>query len=608
MIHRLLFEKLNLRNINHCLFLCAATIVFILNFGCIYMKQKADTILYNGKIITVDEKFSLAEAVAIRNGKFLAVGTNEDILKLEGNSTRIIDLKGHSLIPGLIEGHAHPIPASQSEYFEKIPDLHTIKDLLEWISNETKIKKEGQWIIHPKFFITRLMDMRQLTIRELDSVSPNNPVFLDGSYGGLINTKAMELSGITRLKHVGIVRNEKTGEPTGIIRGSAFSLLAIKDEIKLSEQQQLDALTYLFHLYNEVGITSVCSGGGPIQEFEMFEKLMDKGELTVRIFQNIIFPFDGKSSPSQMRDSLKQFGYKTGDGNEWVKMGAFKVIVDGGVLTGTAFLREGWGEKAKDIYGITDSNYRGELFFSKDELIQLITVADEAGWKFTAHVTGGGAVDTLLAAYEAVNQSTPVNKKRFSIIHGNFYTPGAIKKMAALGIYADMQPAWYFKDADLLNKVLGKERISTFHPYQSMMKAGIIINGGSDHMVKLDPNTSINPYNPFLAMWSVITRTTDRGTVFNPEEAISREQALKMYTINNAYASFEENIKGSIEPGKLADMAILTNDLLICDVSQIKSIRSELTILGGKIIYSSGKIVPKTQKQMMPMASTKKIR
>jgi predicted amidohydrolase YtcJ len=588
MIYQRHLGKLNLQNGKCRVFFLLSIISCMLTIGCNSDKQRADTILINGKIITVDENFSLAEAVAIKEGKILAVGNSKDILELKADSTKIIDLKGHTVIPGLNEGHAHPIQASQSEYFEKIPDLHTIRDLLEWIGREAKIKKKGEWIIHPKFFITRLKDMRQLTKKELDSVAPNNPVFLDGSHGGMINTKAMELSGITQLKHPGILRNEKTGEAIGIIRRSAFSLLAINTDNKLSEQQKLEALKNLFHLYNEVGITSVCSGGGPPEELSMFEKLSGHGELTVRIFQNIIFPFDRKTSMTEMREALQRFGHKTGDGNEWVRVGALKVVIDGGVLTGTAYLREEWGEKAKVVYGFADPNYRGELFFSKDELIRLITVADEAGWKFTAHVTGGGGVDTLLAAYEAVNHLRPINKKRFSIIHGNFYTKDAIRKMADLGIYADMQPAWYFKDTELLNEVLGEARIKTFHPYQSLMKAGIMINGGSDHMVKLDPDASINPYNPFLAIWSVITRKTDRGSVFNPEEAITREQALKMYTINNAYASFEENIKGSIETGKLADLAVLSDDLLTCSEDKIREVRSLLTIVNGRIVFDKG--------------------
>ena len=163
--------------------------------------------------------------------------------------------------------------------------------------------------------------------------------------------------------------------------------------------------------------------------------------------------------------------------------------------------------------------------------------------------------------------------------------------MSELGVYADMQPAWFYKDADAMEYILGEKRIETFHPYRSLIDAGVIINGGSDHMVKLDATTSTNPYNPFLAMWTMITRTTERGTVIMPSEAISREQALKIYTINNAYASFEESLKGSIEPGKVADMAVLTDDLLTCSVDQIKNIKSDLTLMGGKVVYSSGRVV-----------------
>ena len=159
--------------------------------------------------------------------------------------------------------------------------------------------------------------------------------------------------------------------------------------------------------------------------------------------------------------------------------------------------------------------------------------------------------------------------------------------MKSLGIYADMQPAWLFKDADLLNKVLGEETMNSFHPYKSLMDNDVIVNGGSDHMVKLDSYTSINPYNPFLSMWTVITRKTENGNIIRVSEAINREQALRMFTINNAYASFEEDLKGSIEPGKFADLVVLSEDYLSCPVDQIKDIKVLLTMVDGKIVYSS---------------------
>ena len=568
----------------------ATLFLWLASLSCSPEKDFADTIFINGKIITVDKVFSVQEAVAVKDGKFLAVGNKEDVLDHSGDSTMIIDLKGRTVIPGLIENHAHPVPASQSEFFDEIADAHTIEELLKWIADEAEEKADHEWIIHPKFFITRLHDMRQLTLKELDAAAPDNPVFLDGSYGGVVNSKALALSGMLGLKHPGIFRDASTGKPTGLIRSSAFNLLALPKPASLTAAQKSEALKKLFHIYNSVGITSICSGGGPVEELKAFEGLMVKNELTVRVFHNIEVPFDLKISEGEMSNALRSLGFKTGDGNEWVRVGALKVILDGGMLTGTAFLNEGWGEKAKEIYGITDPGYRGELFHTKAQLIRIISVANEAGWKFTAHVTGGGGVDTLLAAYEAVNKLHPIQQKRFSIIHGNFYSAKAISKMAALGIYADMQPAWFYKDTDLLHQVLGSARIKTFHPYHSLMKAGVIVNGGSDHMVKLDPDLSINPYNPFLGMWSVITRKTDRGTVFNPEEAISREEALKMYTINNAYASFEEDIKGSIETGKLADLVVLSHDILSCPVDSIRQIKPDLTMVNGMLVYNSGEV------------------
>ena len=157
-----------------------------------------------------------------------------------------------------------------------------------------------------------------------------------------------------------------------------------------------------------------------------------------------------------------------------------------------------------------------------------------------------------------------------------------------MGIYADMQPAWFYKDTNALLRILGEQRMESFHPYRSMMDAGIMINGGSDHMVKLDPVTSINPYNPFLAMWSAITRKTDSHTVFNPGQSISRTQALQMYTINNAYASFEEDLKGTLEVGKFADLVVLSNDILTCPVDTIRNIKPILTLVNGQVVFEDG--------------------
>jgi predicted amidohydrolase YtcJ len=549
------------------------------------MAEIPGQILVNGKIITVDADFTIAEAVAIKDDRFMAVGSSKDIEALANSSTIRIDLKGRTVIPGLIDAHLHPDIASTSELEDKIPDVRSIDDLLNWVESQTHIKEKAEWIVHPKFFPTRITEMRQPTLDELDRAAPQHPVFLNGSYKGMVNSAAMRAANISKEKdNPDIAKDTATGEPSGLLFASSFHVLGIEPP-SMTYEARLDALERMIRRYNEVGFTGLGSGLGDQDTLGMYMDLKNGDRLTARIFQNITLPMDIGDSAAEVASEFTSPGYHTGSGDEWIRIGALKAWIDGGILTGTAFLREPWGQKAKEVYGLPEAEYRGVPKISREALVTIGSAAQRNDWKFTAHCTGGGGVDLMLDAYEDVDRDFPLKDSRFSIIHGNFYTPEAIARMRKLGVYADMQPAWFYKDADAMKYLLGEERIRLFHPYKSLFDAGVVVNGGSDHMVKFDSYTAINPYNPFLAMWSVITRKTERGTTIVPEEAISREQALKMYTINNAYASFEENLKGSIEPGKLADLVVLSEDYLGCPDDRIKEIRAEMTMVGGEIVY-----------------------
>jgi len=557
----------------------------IVNKGEGFVKNSPDYIFVNGKIVTVDEDFSIKKAVAIEGKHFVAVGTNKEIEGLADTSTKKIDLEGKTVIPGLIDAHTHLAWAAVSELYQEIPDVYSVKDTLSWIRSQAKVKGKGDWIIFPKFFPARLKEMRWPTKLELDTVAPENPVFLEGGYAGVINSCALRVSGITKdIADPGILKNPVTEELTGKIKASAFKLIKEKPYKDLPYERKLNALKNMIKRYNSVGITSFTEGMQSPADLKIYIDLWKRDWLTARVFVNIKVDLEG--SIENIRRQLNSLGFCTGFGNSMVRIGSLKIVMDGGILTGTAYMRDPWGVKAKEAFEIDSPLSRGVLNYSKEQLLSMVSVANEIGWKVAVHCCGDGAVDILLDVYEEVNRKKSIREQRFSIIHGDFLTPQAMKKCRRLGVVLECQPAWLYKDADVMRYILGNERIRTFLPLRSILDAGVVISGGSDHMAKFDSYTSINPYNPFLGMWIVITRKTERGSVTEPNQRISREEALKMYTINNAFDTFEENTKGSIEPGKLADMVVISEDILTCPVDEIKDIKVELTMLGGEVVYS----------------------
>ncbi len=258
--------------------------------------------------------------------------------------------------------------------------------------------------------------------------------------------------------------------------------------------------------------------------------------------------------------------------------------MDGGILIGTAYLREPYGEHT-DVYGYHDPDYRGVLAVPRENATEIARAANELGWQMTAHVTGGGSLDVLLDAYEAADRERSIRDRRFTVTHGNFPDERAIARAKKLGVVFDCQPAWHHLDAPALKDVLGPERMAHFLPLRSLFNAGVVVAGGSDHMVRFDPRLATNPYHPFFGMWMAVTRQAVDGAVVNPEQRVTRLEALRMWTLNSAYLSFEEKSKGSIEPGKLADLIVISKDFLSCPEDEIKNIETLLTVVDGKVVY-----------------------
>jgi len=259
--------------------------------------------------------------------------------------------------------------------------------------------------------------------------------------------------------------------------------------------------------------------------------------------------------------------------------------VDGGILYGTAFMREPYGTAATPLYGITDPSYQGDLRISPEKLKAIIRAGHRLGWQMCSHVTGDAGVDAVLDAVEAADRDRSIKDRRYTLIHAYFPNPETARRAASLGVCVDTQPAWYYKDADALASALGGTRLKNFIGVQLWQQASVKVALNSDHMQGFDPDLSLNPYNPFLAMYVAVTRKTEHGLVIAPEQCVSREDALRMVTIDAAYLGFDESRKGSIEVGKLGDLAVLTDDLLTCPVERMKDIRAVLTVVGGRVVH-----------------------
>ncbi len=549
-----------------------------------------DLIVHHGKIVSVDDRFTIHEAMAVTDGKITAIGRNEDILKTRTDQTRVIDLGGKTVLPGLIDSHTHPTGASMTEFDHPIPDFETIQDVLDYIKARAKILPEGEWITLGQVFITRLREQRYPSRAELDAAAPKHPVLYRTGPDASLNSQALALSGIDRNFKVtdggsGFAEKDpQTGEPTGILRNCTryVKVKAVTEAPSLADQAK--QLAILFHDYNSVGLTGIADRDASPGAINLYTTLRDRGELTldVSISHDITNIGPIEEIQKKIRAVAQHPLFKNKDGP--VRIIGIKTYLDGGMLTGSAYLREPWG--VSKIYAITDPAYRGVLFIPRERLVPMVRAAAECGLQFTAHSVGDGAVHALLDAYEEVNREIPVRPLRMCVTHANFQSREAIDQAARLGVVMDIQPAWLYLDTRTLTAQFGNDRLRWFQPLHSLFEAGVIVGGGSDHMQKIGSLRSINPYNPFLAMWTAITRHAKwfEGTL-HPEEALTREQAIRFYTRNNAFLLLCENRVGSLEPGKNADFIILDRDILTCPVDEVRDIEVLSTYWNGKMVF-----------------------
>jgi predicted amidohydrolase YtcJ len=464
--------------------------------------------------------------------------------------------------------------------------MESIPDVLEYIRGRAKTLGPGKWIEVRQVFITRLKEQRYPTRAELDRIAPENPVIFATGPDASVNTLALKLSGIDRNFRVndggpGRVETDAQGEPTGILRSCTRFVKVKSPDRKPMEADYVRRTMELFKDYNSVGITSIGDRDAAPESIARYKRMLDAGELTVRI--SVSQHVDSTGPIEDIQKAIRQIGRDPlVQRGPMLQIIGIKTYLDGGMLTGSAYMREPWG--VSDIYAITDPTYRGLLFIPKERLVPMVKAAVESGLQFTAHSVGDGAVHTLLDAYEEVNRTTPIRSTRPCITHSNFMSREAVEALQRLGVSVDIQPAWLYLDTRTLVKQFGYERLRYFQPLRSIFDSGGLAGGGSDHMQKIGSLRSINPYNPFLGMWTTLTRRARwYDGVLHPEEALTREQALRFYTINNAYILFRDTEIGSLEPGKLADFILVDRNLLECPLDQIREAQVLATYLNGKV-------------------------
>ena len=536
----------------------------------------ADLVLKNGVIYTVNEREPRAEAVAIRGDRIIFVGSNADAKKYEGKGTRVIDLNGKTVLPGMTDAHYHLLGVGQREVNLNLEGTKSLEDFLARVSERVRQAQPGAWVTGRGWIETFWKPPTFPTRQDLDRIAPNNPLYLvraDG-HGAVANSAALKIAGVTKStpNPFGgeILKDKATGEPTGMLLDAAKEL--VTKHIPAPTEADNERATILgVERSIRLGWTQIQDAGGSYDDVARLKKLYGEGKIKLRIYKAVYGPGPNAERLLSEGPTIGAFGGR-------FTLRTIKIVFDGALGSRGAALLEPYSD-APDTSGF--------LTEKEEAIAPMLAAALKRGIQVETHAIGDRANRRILNLYEKALASVPPGQRkiaepRWRVEHAQIVNPVDIPRFAQLGIIPSMQASHAIGDLFFAPRRLGLKRLEGAYAWQSFIKSGAIIAGGSDAPVERG-----EPMIEFYAATARKSLKGESGEGWHPEQALTREQALKMFTLWPAFAAFEEKVKGSIEPGKLADLTILSADIMQIPEPEILKTRCMMTIIGGEIVYEA---------------------
>ncbi len=543
---------------------------------CASRFRHPDMILTNGPIYTADVQGRKFSGMAISGGKIAALGSNDDICALAHEGTRKVDLKGRSAIPGIFDSHNHLFMAGAvMSDGVLLFDATTISELQEMVGDRVRTLAPGEWVLGAGWIENQFKEWRMPTRWDLDEVAPDNPVILMRLFGMcVVNSRALELAGLTDDgpgPDKGSADRDERGRLTGVLRSGAEEAvrkvmpdLGFVQKVKEHERHiRMGAEEFVRY-----GITGIIDPGVPPLVMRAYQNVRERGDLPIRV--NMMPAWHGLYSTmgQDLEGKMDHIGIRSGFGDGRLNIGALKMAIDGGLGSKTALMNDRWTDGTRSEIPLRLDTDNLEAWFEEGH---------SAGWSIGIHCCGDRAQDIACAAFDAVVGRHPREDARHNIVHGYFATPESLEIMQRRNISVSVQPGFIWVEGDVYFTVASEEKLRQFTPLKTYSESGIAVACNSDICSAY--------YNPFWGIHSAVTRKTSRGATLGDEEKVDRFEALRMFTYNGAYLAFMEDLTGSLEIGKAADVAVLGADYGSVSDDELRDLRVDITIVDGETIY-----------------------